>query len=432
MRNPPAALVQLPFPSQEDPLPELDTYYNHYEVRFQDAFPDYAIEPGELWEMPLWIAHLDGAIGREDTEFINLSRTPCTISSCVAALSLQCTAGATLFFSPLAQNFDLACAVSRAMISRGHRTAIGGNMAMLASTDSFTWIAPDKFRTGTYPALLASDPGIYTTQPKRRGPRQPALGYRPQYRLLQEFAGRVPLLRINASHGCLFACTFCGDAWTRELHVVPVDDLKSELEELRELFPETRLVYIGDKTFGQSPRAVAALLETFAEHQDLSLIVQTHVMMVKPSILEALNELPVVAAELGFETGNESVLASVHKGRRTADDVLSALRELKSIGVKPVLNVLGGLPDEKSATHEVTREFLEEARSLVWLFNIYNFVPYPLTPLFPTLRPRIHDWDFANWREDRPVVFEPYHQSAGESWDQFLDLIQVCTEIVAS
>jgi radical SAM superfamily enzyme YgiQ (UPF0313 family) len=303
-------------------------------------------------------------------------------------------------------------------------------MAVLASAEDFTWIVPHKFGAETYASLLSGRPGLLQSH-KIPGLHQPPLDYRPNYRLLSGFRSRVPLLRINASHGCLFACTFCGDAWSRELHVVGVANLRAELEELRELFPDARLVYVGDKTFGQSPAAVGALSEALGDHPDLKLVVQTHVMMVKSRLLNVLSELPVIVAELGFETGSASVLASVAKGRRSSEDVTAALRALQSVGIKPVLNVLGGLPEETSETHTATREFLETYADLVWLFNLYNFVPYPLTPLFEQLRPRIHDWDFANWREDRPVVFNPYHQSVADSWDQFRALIDVCTGIVA-
>jgi anaerobic magnesium-protoporphyrin IX monomethyl ester cyclase len=60
----------------------------------------------------------------------------------------------------------------------------------------------------------------------------------------------------------------------------------------------------------------------------------------------------------------------------------------------------------------------------VWLYNLYNYVPYPLTPHFQNMRERIVDWDFANWREDGPPVFEPYHCSREESFDFFLEKVR--------
>jgi hypothetical protein len=108
----------------------------------------------------------------------------------------------------------------------------------------------------------------------------------------------------------------------------------------------------------------------------------------------------------------------------------NALEQLHRAGIKVVLNVLGGLPNETNATHQETLSFLEASADLVWLHNLYNFVPYPKTPLYPTIRSRIIDWDFNNWREDKPVVFTPYNQSREQSWEQFLNLVSCATRLV--
>ena len=46
------------------------------------------------------------------------------------------------------------------------------------------------------------------------------------------------------------------------------------------------------------------------------------------------------------------------------------------------------------------------------------------------LRSRIVDWDFQNWREDRPVVYEPYHQSRAQAWEHFLRLVERATRLI--
>lgn len=426
---PRAALVQLPFPSQEDPCQALCDYYDRYQQRYREVIPDYGVGTGDLWELPLWVAHLDGAIGRDDTVLLDLSGIPCLPEACIASIARECDTSTVLFFSPLAQNFDLARNVSRLAQTHGYRTAVGGNMAVLASTDDFTWVVTTKFDSESYEAMVSRPPGMLSKR-KRSGIRHEPVPYRPSYRLVSDMAGRFPLLRIHASHGCLFACTFCGDAWSRELHVVRPSDLRLEVEELRQLFPDVRLIYVGDKTFGQSEAAMDVLTEALRDHSDLRLVVQTHVMMIKPRIVERMVDLSVSVAEMGFETGSSSALAAIGKGKRKPEDVENALDELGDAGIKPILNVLGGLPRETAATHDVTREFLRSSASKVWLFNLYNFVPYPLAPLFQELRPRIFDWEFGNWREDRPVVFTPYHQSVDESWDQFGDLIDLCAEFI--
>jgi len=86
----------------------------------------------------------------------------------------------------------------------------------------------------------------------------------------------------------------------------------------------------------------------------------------------------------------------------------------------------------QAACQQRTLEFIEETSDKVWLYNLYNFVPYPKTPLFPSLRSRIVDWDFQHWREDQPIVYEPYHQSRAQAWDHFLQLIELATRLISA
>lgn len=421
-------LVQLPFPSQDDPLPVLSAYYQAYGTRYAALFPEYAVGAGDLWEAPLWVAHLDGAIRRPDTAFVDLSSAAFDAEVCAERIAASAPPGSLVFVSPLAQNFSLAAGVSRRLRARGLRTVVGGNMADLASPEDFTHVYTGLVGPGIYDEITRGG-GPRLGQPVRLGKRQAPIGYRPSYRHLEGFGGRVPLVRLHASHGCLFACSFCGDAWSRQLHVVPADLLAAEVEEIRRVFPTTRLIYIGDKTFGQSPEAVDNLRRVLRPEYRFRLIVQTHVSAVTPALADTMVELGVEVVEIGFETASSTVLAELHKhgGIRAYRDAIALLQ---GRGLHIILNVLGGLPNETADSQRATLAFIEDTADQVWLYNLYNFVPYPKTPLFPELRSRIVDWDFQHWREDRPVVYEPYHQSRGQAWDHFLELVELATRLV--
>jgi 3-oxoacyl-ACP reductase-like protein len=92
---------------------------------------------------------------------------------------------------------------------------------------------------------------------------------------------------------------------------------------------------------------------------------------------------------------------------------------------------MGGLPEETEESHAATMEWLAENADVVWLCNLYNFVPYPLTPDFPRLRERIFEWNFAAWREDAPPVFFPYHLTPERSWTLFKEKVRAVHELVA-
>lgn len=417
-----AALIQLPFPSTTTCHPALGAYYESYADRYREAVPEYFVPSGDLWELPLWVAHLSGILRAADWEdtFVDLSAAPVATEGCVEAILDATRPDDWLLFSPLAQNFRLALEVSRALRRRGRRTALGGNMAALATQDDATRVIRGVVTPETLVATLVGRQALSELRAGRRG----AIGWTPRYDLLSDFGQRAPLLRLNASHGCLYTCAFCGDAWSRKLHVVEHDALAAEVDRLTELFPETRLIYVGDKTFGQSPEAVRNLCDVFATHPGYRFVVQTRVKLVDEALVETMQQLGVAVVELGFETADEQVLREVGKangGRRRVDEALTLLHDA---GLRVVLNVLGGLPNERPESHAKTVSFIEEHSDLVWLYNLYNFVPYPLTPLFPRIRGRIFDWNYENWREDAPPVFEPLYLSPRASWELFLDKVR--------
>ncbi|MCL4545838.1 MAG: hypothetical protein M1118_14825 [Chloroflexi bacterium] len=159
--NSPVALVQLPFPSQGDPLPTLVRYYAEYERKYSQVFPEYQIQEGDLWEMPLWVAHLDGAIGRDDTLFVDLSRSAFEAPACAAQIQQMVDRNVVIFLSPLAQNFSLARAISRLLLAEGYRTVVGGNMADLANPNDFTWVYVGLARAGIYEILTLCNESVH-------------------------------------------------------------------------------------------------------------------------------------------------------------------------------------------------------------------------------------------------------------------------------
>jgi len=424
---PPISLIQLPFPSQIDPLPLLKHYYNIYAIKFNNFFDKYKLKDGDLWEAPQWIAYLDGAINRSDTTFIDLSKVAFNVEDCVGKICGAVNNSHLLFFSPLAQNLSLAAEISKELLRRGYNTVVGGNMTKLINPYEFSLIYSRPANSNTYNEIVtALRLGLHRIDADDF-PRQKynPFDYKVNYRFLTKFSKRVSLARIHASHGCLFSCSFCGDVWSGQLYNVNFDLLHHELTEIKEAFPGIKLLYIGDKTFGQSKTAIKSLLKLFGNSQDFHLIVQTHTSMVNSWLLNIMEQLQVKAVELGFETACTDELRKVNKPYSSKLSHYTRIFEkMNSYGIKIILNVLKGMPYETKESHKKTLNFLKEMSGVVWLYNLYNFVPYPLAPIFPKIRSRIVDWNFTNWREDRPVVYEPFYLDRQESWKFFLEIVE--------
>ncbi|MGW1073086.1 B12-binding domain-containing radical SAM protein [Streptomyces sp. NPDC002537] len=429
-----SCIVQLPFPSTQDPDTRLSAYYEDYDRRFRAFLPEYFIPSDGLWEIPLWVAHLTALLDSAGIEscFRDLSRTPADTESCRDPLLASTAPGDLVLISPLAQNFRLALDLARELESAGRRVVLGGNMAPLAPEGAVHAVHRGQLDAGFAAVLveLASGRGGRTEKPAPRGLVAERITWAPDYRHLGGYSGKVPMLRLNASHGCLYRCAFCGDAWSKQLTLVDRNALAAEVDQLAGRFPDTRIVYIGDKTFGQSKKAVDNLLEVFRDHPGYRFIAQTHVMQVKDWVIDAMLELGVAVVELGFESADSRMLKQLGKLSRGLDDYTEKIHALNDAGLKVVLNMMGGLDEETERSHTQTVDWLETNSRALWLFNLYNFVPYPLTPDFPRLRGRIFNWDFAQWREDAPVVYRPAHLGPERSWELFQEKIAAAHRIV--
>lgn len=431
-----AHIVQLPFPSTSDPDPDLSAYYRTYAERFATVIPEYFVPDGGLWELPLWVAHLTALLDSAsiDSGFLDYSRSPYDADDISAALMAASRPGDLVLMSPLAQNFDLALSVSASLLRAGRRPVIGGNMAPLTPAGAAHLVHNGQLNASVARRLAAAaDDGRKLEQiPSVRGLQREPISWAPEYRHLEGYTASVPLVRLNASHGCLYGCTFCGDAWSAQLTVVERQALEREADELAARFPDVRLVYIGDKTFGQSREAVNNLIEVFADRPGYRFIVQTHVMQVRPWVVEAMQRLGVVAVEMGFESADTAVLKSQNKLSRGLDDYATRIATIRDAGIHVVLNVMGGLDEETEQSHEATTGWMLDHQELIWLCNLYNFVPYPLIPDFNRLRPRIANWNFREWREDLPVVYTPSYLTIEASWELFKDKVAVAHRLISA
>ncbi|KAA6223796.1 radical SAM protein [Streptomyces albofaciens JCM 4342] len=380
------------------------------------------------------MAHLTALIdtARLDSSFCDLSKEPAEPDACAEPILADTAPGDLVLMSPLAQNLKLALEVSATLQRAGRRVVLGGNMAPLVPAGSVHMVHRGQLDASFVTRLveMAAGEGGQSEKAPTLGLSPHRVSWSPNYRHLEGYRGSVPMLRLNASHGCLYKCSFCGDAWSKQLTLVTKDALAEEVDQLAARFPDTRLVYIGDKTFGQSREAVQNLLDVFRDRPGYRFIVQTHVMQVKEWVVDAMHQLGVIAVEMGFESADTQVMKRHHKLSRGLDDYTEKIRTVSDSGLKVVLNVMGGLDEETEAAHRQTVQWLDDNSAWLWLFNLYNFVPYPLTPDFPRLRRRIVDWDFAAWREDAPVVYRPQHLSRERSWELFQEKIAVAHRIV--
>lgn len=141
---------------------------------------------------------------------------------------------------------------------------------------------------------------------------------------------------------------------SRKLHLVDPAVLDAELDQFERLFPTTKLIYVGDKTFGQSRQAVDNLLRVLASRQQYRLIVQTHINTISPRLIETMSRLRVAVVEMGFESADSTMLRQSNKRSASLECHEEVFESLLRNGIRVVLNVLGGLPLGTVESHAQT------------------------------------------------------------------------------
>ncbi|MDP8255102.1 MAG: radical SAM protein [Candidatus Alcyoniella australis] len=134
-------------------------------------------------------------------------------------------------------------------------------------------------------------------------------------------------------------------------------------------------------------------------------------------VLQPLAEAGLTTVMLGFESGDQQVLDSVHKGQ-TIEQSRRAMAACKQLGLHTVGFFIIGLPGETEATIRSTARFAVELDCDIAKFNLA--VPYPGTELLQSLGERgTMSSDrferFSSWYDDpddQGLIFVPQGLSA--------------------
>lgn len=383
-------LTQLPFPSTYDPDPTSAVYYRAYSQVWQEQFGSTIIPESGLWELPGWLAYAGG--------YLKANRLPYRIRFWEPGQDAPGKPGNSIWLSPLAQNLDLALSLAEQWAHQGRGILLGGPMASSV---------PAQFTTvKALPLAL------------------------PDYTQLSHL--RPPLFRIFGQHGCPLTCSFCLDARTARL---PVESyvIQQQYEDACALFPSVQWLYIGDKTLGSNRQALENLSSVLSLQQTHKVIAQTRIEFVTPAFCDVLTRMNVKVLELGFEAGGTRLKSQYHKEHVSLTIWQERLAMLWHHGICPILNICAGFPHETLIDHESTMQDMRELALFTWIWNMYNFVPYPGTALYMQLAQdsRLDSpVQWSAWREDGPAVFQPYHATKEELFSRYLDKIALAYALI--
>lgn len=214
------------------------------------------------------------------------------------------------------------------------------------------------------------------------------------------FKGEKTIPRLTMSYGCLNNCKFC---------IVPhgkvksVDEglIKQQIKSFNEL--NYKLIYIDDKTFGQSAnyRTIKSLNPVSSDFNGF-IVQTTSGMLIKKA--EEFKSIGVYVAEYGLETYNDSILK---KYRKPSSERFSdiAIETCNDVGLKLIANVIIGLPEETEETYQRTFDYV--------MNNLSNGKPIGMNPAIYTDYNNNENLGEIDFMEDRKTEL---HR---KWWDKF-------------
>ena len=214
--------------------------------------------------------------------------------------------------------------------------------------------------------------------------------------------GAFPLL---ASRGCPEFCTYCPHRILASYRTRTVGNIVDELEYLCSLKRDPYVVF-RDPLFSESrDRCLALCDEIHARGLTLRFECETRLDRLDTELLRTLRRAGLAAISFGVETSSEETLK--RSGRRPipSSHQRRIMAECRSLGiVTAAFYVLGFLQDDWPSV-AATIEYAISLGSTAAQFKLLT--PYPGTPMWRQLRPRIYETDWERFDGFTPTFTHP-------------------------
>jgi radical SAM superfamily enzyme YgiQ (UPF0313 family) len=212
-----------------------------------------------------------------------------------------------------------------------------------------------------------------------------------RYTNLQPTVDRVlgPSLPILTSRGCPYRCSYCSQIGPRRWRARSAENVVAEW---RWLGREWGAAEIGvlDDSFNIDRQRVLDLCRRLGEEGLTGvpwiMINGIRANLADEEVLGAMVRAGCLRTAFGVESGNQAILDAVVDKHLTLDQVRSAFRAARAVGLETIGFFIIGLPGETEQTIEDTIRFAIELDPVVANFSIAT--PFPGTQMYDTVMAR--------------------------------------------
>lgn len=186
---------------------------------------------------------------------------------------------------------------------------------------------------------------------------------------------------LMTSRGCPYDCTFCSSKtiWTRKVRYRPLEDVLSEVEELKKVHKVSNLNFMDD-SFTVNRRYVSSLCDEFVKSKfKITWSCLTRPDLVDEEIIKKMKSAGCTKVDIGVESGSEKVQKSINK-EINLEQVRKMAKMLRENNLFWAGFFMMGFPGETKDDVLATLDFMKEVKPNWVCFSI--FTPYPGTAFY--------------------------------------------------
>ena len=193
---------------------------------------------------------------------------------------------------------------------------------------------------------------------------------------------------VQSSRGCPYGCDYCpyivefGTQWRALSPRRTVDEIDTLVNDY-----SVEAIWFRDPTWNFDPgRTIAICREIVERKLEVVWRAEMRADLVTTELAIAMKAAGCVNAQVGLETGKESLLASRGKKGSGLGMIEKGFAELSSASIPITANVMVGLPGDNWKAVRRTADVLDELRP--YRVNVASIVPYPGTRMFEEMKAR--------------------------------------------
>lgn len=192
-------------------------------------------------------------------------------------------------------------------------------------------------------------------------------------------------LRILASRGCPFSCTFCSNKRMSKTQSGPYVRFRSAdhlLKELNQVKKKYRFeeIFFDDDIFIMNREIVQEFCKRYPKEIGKPFVFAGRVEACRLDILTMLKEAGGRRIDFGVESGHEELRRTILKRKMSNRQIIEATHLAKSVGLQVKTLNMVGLPEETPKKFRQTIKINQAIKPDV--ASLYVFYPYPGTELY--------------------------------------------------